>query len=98
VVVTLRSLQGIDWDFGVALGRAWQIGQKDKNNGVLLISAERAQCASRSATGLKGRSPTPCRASLSRTRSRRAFVKTISPGISRGVDDIISVLTRDAEE
>src|SRR5260370_15830706 len=40
VVVTLRSLQGtsID-DFGVQLGRRWQIGQKDKNNRVLLIRA-----------------------------------------------------------
>src|SRR5216684_3236069 len=40
VVVTLKSLQGtsID-DFGVQLGRRWQIGQKDKNNGVLMIVA-----------------------------------------------------------
>lgn len=40
VVVTLKSLQGtsID-DYGYQLGRRWQIGQKDKNNGVLLIVA-----------------------------------------------------------
>jgi uncharacterized protein len=38
VVVTLPSLQGdsID-DYGYQLGRTWKIGQKDKNNGVLLI-------------------------------------------------------------
>jgi uncharacterized protein len=40
VVVTLTSLQGYDIaDFGYQLGRHWQIGQKDRNNGVLLIVA-----------------------------------------------------------
>jgi uncharacterized protein len=40
VVVTVKSLQGRSIeDYGVRLGRAWQIGQKDKNNGVLLIVA-----------------------------------------------------------
>ena len=40
VVVTLRSLQGTSIeDYGYQLGRAWQIGQKGKNNGVLLIVA-----------------------------------------------------------
>src|SRR5437764_11523975 len=40
VVVTLSSLQGLAIeDYGVRLGRQWKIGQKDKNNGVLLIVA-----------------------------------------------------------
>ena len=40
VVVTLKSLQGNTIEvFGYRLGRHWQIGQKDKNNGVLLIVA-----------------------------------------------------------
>ena len=40
VIVTLKSLQGTSIeDFGVALGRAWRVGQRDKNNGVLLIVA-----------------------------------------------------------
>jgi len=40
VVVTLPSLQGYDIaDYGYQLGRHWGIGQKDKNNGVLLIVA-----------------------------------------------------------
>ena len=40
VVVTLKSLQGyaID-DYGYQLGRHWGIGQKDSNNGALLIVA-----------------------------------------------------------
>ena len=40
VVVTLPDLQGTDIaDFGYQLGRHWGIGQKDKNNGALLIVA-----------------------------------------------------------
>ncbi|AXX93668.1 hypothetical protein CPU12_08275 [Malaciobacter molluscorum LMG 25693] len=38
VVVTLKNLNGYDIaDYGYQLGRYWKIGQKDKNNGVLLI-------------------------------------------------------------
>jgi uncharacterized protein len=40
VVVTVKSLQGLPIeDYGYQLGRAWGVGQKDKNNGVLLIIA-----------------------------------------------------------
>ena len=40
VVVTVPDLQGTDIaDFGYQLGRYWGIGQKDKNNGALLIVA-----------------------------------------------------------
>jgi len=40
VVVTLPSLEGYSIEeYGYQLGRAWHIGQKDKNNGVLLIVA-----------------------------------------------------------
>jgi uncharacterized protein len=40
VVVTLSSLQGYDIeDYGYQLGRAWGIGQKGQNNGVLFILA-----------------------------------------------------------
>jgi uncharacterized protein len=40
VVVTIPDLQGYDIaDYGYQLGRAWGIGQKDANNGILLIVA-----------------------------------------------------------
>src|SRR5207244_10365439 len=40
VIYTTRSLQGYPIeDFGYRLGRFWQIGQKGKNNGVILIVA-----------------------------------------------------------
>ncbi|GAB2178614.1 TPM domain-containing protein [Dongia sp. agr-C8] len=42
VVVTLPSLQGYPIeDWGLALGRGWGIGQKGRNDGVLLIVAPR---------------------------------------------------------
>jgi uncharacterized protein len=41
VVATVPDLQGYEIEeFGYQLGRAWGIGQKDKNNGVLLIVAQ----------------------------------------------------------
>ena len=40
VIYTTRSLQGYAIeDFGYRLGRTWAIGQKDKNNGAILIVA-----------------------------------------------------------
>jgi uncharacterized protein len=40
VVATLKSLQGYPIeDYGYQLGRAWGIGQKNKNNGALIIVA-----------------------------------------------------------
>ena len=40
VAVTVESLNGRDIrDFGVELARKWEIGQEDKNNGVLLVLA-----------------------------------------------------------
>jgi len=101
VVVTLKSLQGTSIeDFGVQLGRRWQIGQKDKNNGVLLIvvPSER-QVRIEVGYGLEG--------ALTDAVSRLIIENAIVPrfragdfpgGINRGVDDIISVLTGDAEE
>lgn len=40
VAVTVPSLDGRDIrEFGVELGRDWEVGQKEKNNGVMLILA-----------------------------------------------------------
>jgi uncharacterized protein len=40
VVATIPDLQGYDIaDYGYQLGRAWKIGQKEANNGILLIVA-----------------------------------------------------------
>jgi uncharacterized protein len=101
VVVTLKSLQGTSIeDFGVELGRHWQIGQKDKNNGVLLIVApNERRVRIEVGYGLEG--------ALTDAVSRLIIENGITPrfragdfagGITRGVDDIISVLSGDAEE
>src|SRR4051812_22091930 len=101
VVVTLKSLQGTTIeDFGVQLGRHWQIGQKDKNNGVLLIVAPtERKVRIEVGYGLEG--------TLTDAVSRLIIENGILPrfrtndfagGITRGVDDIISVLTGDAED
>jgi uncharacterized protein len=101
VVVTLKSLQGTSIeDFGVQLARHWQIGQKDKNNGALLIvvpSERRVRIEV--GYGLEG--------TLTDAVSRLIIENGILPrfrandypgGIARGVDDIISVLSGDAAE
>ena len=101
VVVTLKSLQGTSIeDFGVELGRRWRIGQKDTNNGVLLIvvPSER-KVRIEVGYGLEG--------TLTDAVSKLIIENAIIPrfrandvpgGVSRGVDDIISVLSGDAEE
>ena len=101
VVVTLRSLQGTSIeDFGYQLGRHWKVGQQGKNNGALLIvvPSER-KVRIEVGYGLEG--------TLTDAISRLIIENAILPrfrandvpgGITRGVDDIISVLTGDAEE
>jgi uncharacterized protein len=101
VVVTLKSLQGTSIeDFGVQLGRRWRVGQKDKNNGVVLIVApNERKVRIEVGYGLEG--------TLTDAVSRLIIENAIIPrfrandfpgGINRGVDDIISVLTGDAAE
>jgi uncharacterized protein len=101
VVVTLKSLQGTSIeDYGYQLGRRWQVGQKGKNNGVLLIvvPSER-KLRIEVGYGLEG--------TLTDAISKLIIANSITPrfrandypgGITRGVDDIISVLTGDAAE
>jgi len=101
VVVTLKSLQGTSIeDFGYQLGRHWQIGQKGKNNGALLIvvPSER-QVRIEVGYGLEG--------TLTDAVSRLIIENSLLPrfrandfpgGIARAVDDIISVLSGDAAE
>jgi uncharacterized protein len=101
VVVTLKSLQGTPIeDYGVQLSRHWQIGQKEKNNGVLLIVAPNdRKVRIEVGYGLEG--------ALTDAVSKLIIENAILPrfragdfagGIVRGVDDIISVLSGDAEE
>ncbi len=99
VVVTLKSLQGLEIaDYGYQLGRAWAIGQKGKDNGVLLIVAPAEHDVRiEVGYGLEG--------DLTDAVTRLIIEQSILPkfrsgdmagGIVAGADDIIKVLSGDA--
>jgi len=101
VLVTLNSLQGFEIeDYGYKLGRSWGIGQKESSNGALLIVAPRErQVRIEVGYGLE--------ATLTDAISRLIIENAILPrfragdfagGIERGVDDVIQVLTGDAQD
>ena len=101
VIVTLPSLQGYEIEqFGYRLGRHWGIGQKDKNNGVLLIIAPNERKV-RIEVG-RGLEPLLTDA-LTKLIIENAILprfreRDFTRGIKDGVRDIIAVLTGDAEE
>jgi uncharacterized protein len=100
VIYTTRSLQGYPIeDFGYRLGRFWQIGQKGKNNGVILIVAP----SDRKVRIEVGRGLEP---QLTDLMSKLIVENAILPafrrndfagGIKAGVRDIRDVLLGDAE-
>ena len=101
VVVTTGSLQGYPIDeFGYQLGRKWGIGQKNKDNGVLLIIAPNE----RKVRIEVGRRLEPL---LPDGRAGSIISKTITPtfrrgdfpgGIKAGVAEIKAVLSADKAE
>jgi uncharacterized protein len=100
VIYTARSLQGYEIeDYGYRLGRAWGIGQKGKDNGVILIVAPRE----RKVRIEVGRGLEP---QLTDAMSKLIVENAILPafrrgdfaaGIKAGVRDIRDVLLGDAE-
>lgn len=101
VVVTLRSLSGhaIE-DYGYQLGRHWQVGQKDKNNGVILIVApNERRVRIEVGYGLEGGLPDAVANLIIQNSILPRFrANDFSGGIKRGVEDILQVLSGDAEE
>jgi uncharacterized protein len=101
VVVTLSSLQGTSIeDFGYQLGRAWGIGEKQRNNGVLLIVAPNEhKVRIEVGYGLEGALTDAVTSLIIRNAILPRFrANDVAGGISRGVDDIIQVVSGDAEE
>jgi uncharacterized protein len=101
VVATVSSLDGEEIEpYANALFRNWKLGQKDKNNGVLLLIAPKdRRVRIEVGYGLEG--------TLTDALSKVIITNAIAPrfkagdfgdGVSRGVDDIITVLTTDASE
>jgi uncharacterized protein len=101
VVVTLSSLRGSPIeDWGLALGRTWGIGQKGKDNGALLIVAPNdRELRIEVGYGLEGTLPDAVsKLIIENGITPRFRANDYAGGITRGVDDIIQVLTGDAEE
>jgi len=101
VVATVASLDGQEIEpYANELFRAWKLGEKTKNNGVLLLVAPNEhRVRIEVGYGLEG--------TLTDALSKVIITNAIAPrfksgdfggGISRGVEDIITVLTTDASE
>jgi len=101
VVATVNSLQGEEIEpYANELFRTWKLGEKAKNNGVLLLVAPKERRVRiEVGYGLEG--------TLTDALSKIIIANAIAPrfkagdfdgGVTRGVDDIITVLTTDAAE
>jgi uncharacterized protein len=101
VVATVNSLQDEDIEtYANELFRHWQLGEKTKNNGVLLLVAPKEKRVRiEPGYGLEG--------TLTDALSKIIIINAIAPrfkvndfdgGIEHGVDDVITVLTTDADE
>jgi uncharacterized protein len=101
VVATVKSLEGDDIEpYANALFRAWKLGEKQNNNGVLLLVAPNEHKARiEVGYGLEG-TLTDALSKIIITNAMAPRFKTgdFGGGIERGVDDIITVLTTDSSE
>jgi uncharacterized protein len=101
VVASVTSLEGQEIEpYANQLFRSWKLGDKTKNSGVLLLIAPNERRARiEVGYGLEG--------TLTDALAKVIIANAVTPrfkagdfggGISRGVDDIITVLTTDASE
>lgn len=101
VVATVDSLQGQEIEpYANELFRHWALGEKNKNNGVLLVVAPKEKkIRIEVGYGLEG--------TLTDALSKIVIVNAIAPrfkagdfagGITRGVDDVTTILTTDSSE
>jgi uncharacterized protein len=101
VVATVKSLDGQDIEtYANELFRTWKLGEKTKNNGVLLLVApNERKVRIEVGYGLEG-TLTDALSSVIIANALVPRFKTgdFSAGIERGVDDIIAVLTTDSSE
>jgi uncharacterized protein len=101
VVVTVKSLQGTSIeDYGYQLGRHWQIGQKEKNTGALLIVApNERKVRIEVGYGFEGTlTDAVSKLIIENSIIPRFRVNDFAGGVGRGVDDIIQAVSVDAEE
>jgi uncharacterized protein len=101
VVATVNSLEGQEIEpYANELFRKWALGEKKKNNGVLLLVAPNEhRVRIEVGYGLEGTlTDALSKVIISNAMTPRFKTGNFSEGISRGVDDIITVLTTDASE
>ncbi len=101
VVYTTKSLQGYPIeDFGYQLGRFWQIGQKDKNNGIIvLVAPNERKVRIEVGRGLEPQMTDLMSGLIIRNVILPAFRRgDFSGGVRAGVQDIRDVLLGDAAE
>lgn len=92
VVVTIDSLKGYSIEeYGYQLGRHWGIGQKDKNNGVLLIVAKNdRKVRIEVGYGLEGNLTDAIAGHIIRTKITPDFKRgRFTLGIRKGVESIL---------
>jgi len=95
VVVTLNSLQGYPIeDFGYQLGRHWDIGQKDKDNGALLVVASNERKVRiEVGYGLEGKLTDALSKNIIETQILPQFRRqNFEAGITAGVNAMLAVL------
>ncbi|WP_425493276.1 TPM domain-containing protein [Microvirga zambiensis] len=101
VVATLRSLEGYEIeDYANRLFRHWQLGQKGKDNGALLLVApQERKVRIEVGYGLEGALTDALSKVIITTAVAPQFQKgNFAGGIDAGVDAMLSILTGDAEE
>ena len=101
VVATVSSLGGEEIEpYGNALFRAWKLGEKTRNNGVLvLVAPNERRVRIEVGYGLEGTlTDALSKVIITNAMTPRFKANDFAGGITRGVDDIITVLTTDASE
>ncbi|MBY0323736.1 MAG: TPM domain-containing protein [Reyranella sp.] len=101
VVATVSSLEGQEIEpYANELFRFWKLGEKDKNNGVLLLVAPKERRVRiEVGYGLEGTLTDALSAVIiSNAITPRFKAGDYGGGIARGVEDIITVLTTDESE
>jgi uncharacterized protein len=100
VVATVKSLNGnAVEDYANRLFRRWQLGQKGKNNGVLLLHAPaERKIRIEVGYGLEGTlTDAATKYIITNSITPRFKANDFSGGLTRGVDDILKVLGGDEE-
>jgi uncharacterized protein len=101
VVATVTSLEGQEIEpYANELFRTWKLGQKEKNNGVLLLVAPKEhRVRIEVGYGLEGTlTDALSKVIISNAITPRFKTGDFAGGVSRGVDDIITVLTTDSAD